>query len=301
MKSPVLELQDLSSSGSSDIQDVLLKAKMISVKLGLNDLSEWIEQETNGYFDIKSIPKYRIVSNANVMVQDPFHGWINFDLSNIPDEKLYETLTTTHIRDSASVLQQYAKSSGAIYLKLPHVMTRFIHQGSNCAGLQIAWMLNPVIMLRIINITKSKILDWSLELEKKGIFGEGLLFSQKDKESAPATVNNITNIHGNIENSGVIGSGNSDIIQKNTIHLGNFNLLKKKLKSIGASDYDIIELTKIITNSPKPETQDHLGSEIGHWIGKMVGKAYSGDLIISGSTAFAFIVNAIYVYYGIIN
>ena len=47
--SPVLELQALAGDPSSDIVAVLLKAKMIAVKLNLNDLSEWLEYEIDGY------------------------------------------------------------------------------------------------------------------------------------------------------------------------------------------------------------------------------------------------------------
>lgn len=43
INSPVLELQALARNRESDIIEVLLTAKMIAVKLGLKDLSEWME------------------------------------------------------------------------------------------------------------------------------------------------------------------------------------------------------------------------------------------------------------------
>lgn len=49
INSPVLELQALARNRESDIIEVLLTAKMIAVKLGLKDLSEWMEYEIDGY------------------------------------------------------------------------------------------------------------------------------------------------------------------------------------------------------------------------------------------------------------
>ncbi|MBA0158153.1 hypothetical protein JFY74_18210 [Pectobacterium carotovorum] len=39
---PVLKLQDMAGSSSTNIEDLRSRAKMISVKLGLKDISEWL-------------------------------------------------------------------------------------------------------------------------------------------------------------------------------------------------------------------------------------------------------------------
>ncbi|HCD7245343.1 TPA: abortive phage resistance protein, partial [Klebsiella michiganensis] len=61
--SPVLKLQEMASSNSTDIEDLLSRAKMISVKLGLKDISDWIEYELNSYSDIAYLPAYRIFND----------------------------------------------------------------------------------------------------------------------------------------------------------------------------------------------------------------------------------------------
>lgn len=297
--SPVLELQELASSSSSDIQDVLLKAKVVSVKLNLDDLSEWLDYEINAYPSQDSVPEYRVIKNVPVRAFNPFHGWIHFDLSNIDDPEIYDSLTSIHITNPISMLQEYAKSSTTLYSDLPQPLTAFLNSFSNCNGMRIAWAINPTAITRIISTTKSRILDWSLELEKKGILGNGLLFSQKEKEVASMTVHNTTNINGNVNNAGVIGSGNNDISQNNTINVGDFPSLERELKNLGISDEDIRELKKAIDESPLPSTQDNLGGKIGSWIGKMVGQAYSGSLNIAASVAPAVLTNAICAYFNI--
>ncbi len=54
--SPVLKLQDMASSSGTDIEELLARAKMISVKLSLQDISEWLEYELNGYPSYESSP-----------------------------------------------------------------------------------------------------------------------------------------------------------------------------------------------------------------------------------------------------
>ncbi|HCC8073737.1 TPA: abortive phage resistance protein, partial [Klebsiella aerogenes] len=61
--SPVLKLQDMASSSVTDIEELLLRAKMISVKLNLQDIAAWLEHELNGYPSNNLLPDYRIIKN----------------------------------------------------------------------------------------------------------------------------------------------------------------------------------------------------------------------------------------------
>ncbi|MDH8276113.1 abortive phage resistance protein, partial [Klebsiella pneumoniae] len=74
----VIELQALASDPNSDIVAVLMKAKMIAIKLDLQDLVEWIELELNGYPNIASAPDYR--SGQGILKAfNPVNGWIPVD------------------------------------------------------------------------------------------------------------------------------------------------------------------------------------------------------------------------------
>lgn len=50
-------------------------------------------------------------------------------------------------------------------------------------------------MYRIMGTVRNKILDWALLLEQNEIFGEGMTFTEKEKEIASNTqvINNYTN------------------------------------------------------------------------------------------------------------
>lgn len=56
-------------------------------------------------------------------------------------------------------------------------------------------------IVRILDTVRNRVLEWALELEKKGIIGKGMTFSKKEREVADqVTYQTITNI-GNMQNS----------------------------------------------------------------------------------------------------
>jgi hypothetical protein len=97
----------------------------------------------------------------------------------------------------------------------------------------------------------------------------------------------------------VIGSGNGDITQHNSVTAGDFSSLEKQLKEWGVSDEDVRTLHQAVQESPAPTSADNFGSRIGEWIGNTIGKAYAGTLRIAGSAAPVLLTNAICHYYGI--
>lgn len=300
--SPVLKLQEMASSRATDIEDLLSKAKMISAKLSLQDVSEWLEHELNSYPDDASLPEYRIIKDAKIMAFNPYRGWIPFQLGNLMQnhQDVYEQLTTIYFTNPVSMLAEYAKSESTLYCELPETYLDVLQDIGNC-DFRMSWAISPSLITKILSNTRSKVLDWALLLETKGILGEGLLFSQEEKvEAKNMTINNINTFHGNVNNAGAIGAGsNGDVTQKNIVNVGDFDSLKNQLEEWGVSEQDILALKKAIHESPKPTTANNFGSDIGKWLGDIVGKAYSGSLKIAASSAPALLTNAICHYYNI--
>ncbi|EIZ8991111.1 abortive phage resistance protein [Cronobacter sakazakii] len=300
--SPVLKLQEMASSSSTDIEELLARAKMISVKLDLKDISEWLEHELNGYPSSDLLPDYRVLKDVPIRAFNPYVGWIPYQLGNTQGQykDVYDLLTTVHINNPVSMLIEYAKNDNTLYSDLPSFMADFLQKAVNC-DFRMAYSINPTQITKILSNTRSRILDWALLLERKGILGEGLLFSlEEKKEAAGMTVNNINNFNGNVNNSGAIGAGNTgDINQQNAITAGDFNTLERQLKEYGIEDSDIKALKQAIEQSPAPTSSSNLGGDIGNWVGAMIGKAYSGSLKIAGAVAPALLTNAICAYLNI--
>src|SRR6202012_2389121 len=142
--------------------ELLRTAKVISVKLGLNDVAEWIAAELNGYANNK-IPQYRFFTGGQLLILNPYHGWR-------PAGRLQGKFPI-----SQSVSQLEALSS-AKKIVLP--LTRDQHYPINDDdGLDInEWQqqveLSAVQLKGILSSIRDKLLDWSLDLEKRGITGE---------------------------------------------------------------------------------------------------------------------------------
>lgn len=292
----------MASSSKTDITELLSRAKMISVKLGLNDISEWLDYEINGYPSYDLLPDYRILKNLPLRAFNPYVGWIPYqigDTSNT-DKELYEALTSIHISNPISMIVDFVKEDMIMHSEVPAGLASFLQEAADI-DFRIAWAINPALLTNIFSNIKSKILDWALYLESKNIYGEGLRFSAEERNEAIAmTVNNTNNFNGNVTNAGTIGAGNAgDINQQNIVNIGDFSSLERQLKNYGIADDDIKNLKDIIDKSPKPVSSSNLGERVGGWVGNMIGKAYSGSLKIAASAAPALITNAICHYYGI--
>lgn len=72
-------------------------------------------------------------------------------------------------------------------------------------------------IVRITESVKNKILDWTLELEEKGIKGENMSFNEKEKEKVKEMGDTITNVYGNQQ------------IMQNSKQVINTNDIKKEI------------------------------------------------------------------------
>lgn len=306
--SPILKLQDMASTSSTNIEDLLSRAKMISVKLGLTDISDWLNYELNGYPDYDLLPDYRVLTGMPIRAFNPYVGWIPFQLGNVSHQfqDIYDSLTTMNLNNPVSMLAEYAKSDTTLYSDLPDFMTDFLQKAAD-TRFRLCWSINPTQITKIISNIRSKILDWALLLESKGIYGEGLMFSPEEKREAQSvTYNNTINNNGNgltvigdvKSEKSVVGGTVSNVNQQN-ITAGDFSSLERKLKEHGIGDADIQELRDVVDHSPKPQTKEDVEKGFGAWIGKMTGKAFTGAISIAGSAAPVLLTNYICHHYGI--
>lgn len=209
----IIELQQQAIDGNIDILSLLRKALLVSRKLELADFEQWLNNELNGYQDTNKIPDYRKI-RGELKGWNPHHGWIPV---LIEDPGIEEVLCQKRIYVSIPNLYSLIESKEK-QLAIPI-------QGSESAliskytGFSTKYQLfiSSNSVNDIIEQVKNKVLDWSLMLEERGIEGEGLNFTQAEKESAksdPNIVQYINNFYGNIFNS-QIQQGAKNSSQKN--------------------------------------------------------------------------------------
>lgn len=189
MSGIVLELQKEALDETVSIESLLRKAYLVAKKLKLKDFEEWINQELNGYDN--QFPKYRSV-RGEIKAWNPYHGWIPMILSaNVADlvSSMPLGLPISAISDS------YNSSDGTVCLTVNAAMTEFFNKSSNFIPTKYAFFVSKSEMYRIMGTVRNKILDWALLLEQNEILGEGMTFTEKEKEIASNTqvINNYTN------------------------------------------------------------------------------------------------------------
>ncbi|HHL1504801.1 TPA: abortive phage resistance protein [Klebsiella pneumoniae] len=295
--SPVHELQGLASDVSNDIVGVLIKAKMIAVKLNLPELAEWFDYELDGYPDGVALPDYRIGQGV-VRGWYPRHGWINVQYRNI-EPAIITMIQEYGLSDSISALRNLREADDNLRLGMPAEKIKMLFP-SNSAPSEVCWFINASKLECIVTTVRNKILTWALDLETKGILGEGVVFSAKEKEVAPSTTYNTNNFYGSVNNLGAIGAGNHGSIYQNNINLINsFESLSLVLKNYGLADENISDLARVISESPLPKNKNEVRECFGDWIGVMTAKALKGGLAIKGANVPNILMNDLYRYFNL--
>ena len=106
MSSIVIDLQDEILSSDCDIVQILRRAHVIAVKLGLKEFDQWISYELNGYPDQNACPDYRKV-RGTLKAFNPYHGWIP---AVITDGELETVICEKKISNSISEIITLSKN-----------------------------------------------------------------------------------------------------------------------------------------------------------------------------------------------
>ncbi|MDU8605054.1 hypothetical protein [Pseudomonas syringae group sp. 247E2] len=189
MESLVLDLQRDVLDRSIHITDLLRKALLVSRKLKIADIEEWLSAELNGY-DGKSVPSYRILT-GEIKGFHPHRGWIPMMLG----DEINNLISETPLYDSVSQIIDLIERSktGSVTVKFPQEVSMRVMR-------MIKWDIEPVLhipvhqLVRIVDVTKTKILDFALDLETRGILGEGIRFSKAEEQLAQSITYHTINI-----------------------------------------------------------------------------------------------------------
>lgn len=215
MSSIVLELQAEAMSHSGSVLSLLRMTTVVSTKLGIKEVREWVRLEMQGYPNY-SVPDYRQFT-GHLKALNPFHGWQPVAFQDEKGLEYKKKLTSISIGNAVSEVEAWLSSEGS-FIQLP------VPQELACVlGIDVA--LSRFVAKAALNVIPDRIrgfiLDWSLELEQKGILGEGMTFTAKEKAQAPSVVMN--NYFTKYLNTGQAGAmGDSAVAKSLTQRLSEF-------------------------------------------------------------------------------
>jgi hypothetical protein len=194
MSGLVRELQLDALKNDIKITDLLRKALFISKKLDLDItfIENWISRELNGYSGLKNkeIPNYREVK-GQIMVWNPYRGYETLIFNDPASEKVY---SRRKLAQSVSELEYLTTNSETqLQIPFPAETKAMLMSRMSSVPLEPTLFVSQATIIGILDSVKNKILEWALELEKKGIKGEDMTFSSEEKKAAESiTYNSIT-------------------------------------------------------------------------------------------------------------
>ena len=205
--------------------DLLRNAYTVAFKLNIPDLKQWINNELNGYKDANDLPDYRFVKGF-MRSYNPYHGWQDV---TIKDTRLVRALEHLPIVDKISEIEKLIESKEEIYRPLPLEMDSFFSRKNY--GMKALIFLGKQQLHGIVDSVCTKILNWSLILEQKGILGEEMTFSETERTAAQnITINNFV---GSVANAPLQqGKSNVMYIEQGKNEFDVAKLLVEEIKKI---------------------------------------------------------------------
>ncbi|MCA3187724.1 MAG: hypothetical protein INH13_29705 [Cupriavidus sp.] len=195
----VLELQRDAANSAMPVSSVLRKALIVSRKLGLMEMQAWLDQELNGYSQWDNVPDYRRI-RGELKVKNPYHG---LQPLYIQDVDIAERIRMTRTGQAISEVEELLEAKRDMYMMPlgPEVEQRLMRMMD--VPLQPMVIVPRTSLVRLVDSVRNRILEWALDLEGRGVIGEGMTFSAEEKanaQDAPASIvyqiENQTVVHG---------------------------------------------------------------------------------------------------------
>ena len=182
MSSIVLGLQAEAMGHSGSVLGLLRKTLVIATKLSIDKVRVWANSEMEGYKT--EVPEYRRFSGV-VKAFNPYQGWqpVVFKGKSVA---LKEMLTAVSLYNAVAEVETWINSEGDS-LEHPLSLEMAYEMG---VPAQMSVFVAKSALTVIPDRIRSYVLNWSLELEAKGILGEGMTFTPQEKAVAPTVVTN---------------------------------------------------------------------------------------------------------------
>jgi AbiTii len=196
----------------------------------------------NGYKDATTdIPAYRHVV-AEVKAFNPQRGWIPMWFQ---DSEMARAVRNAKIENPIAEIEEMSRANkGRLIINFtPEMLNLLMRDMNEYNAMMPRKFIAPNSLTGIVDKVRTTILEWALKLEKEGILGEGMTFSDDERKRAAQN----PSIHINTFN-GVLGDVNGGQLQ-----IGNYGQFHQQLKDAGVSQSDRNEIETIIDELPKAE------------------------------------------------
>lgn len=265
MASLVQQLQADALDPKVQVSDLLRKASVVAFKLDLRDSTRWIDDELNGYGstkDQKELPPYRIIK-GEVKGWNPYHGWQPVIFGDSETHRIVSERGDGQSIGELDDLLASSKGETTLTMEFPHDIRKNLIENMDVRT-DIKLFVSRSSVAGILDSVRNIVLEWALNLEKQGVLGEGMSFSETEKEKAASsnTTYNIQHFAGTI--GAVSGNARVSVRQNNAPDMkevaslvaqieryaSESGLPKEKIEAVQA---EVVELKQeIAAKSPNP-------------------------------------------------
>ena len=292
--SPVLELQRLAQDSKTGISELLRRTKVVMTKLHLTDAVEWIEHEISGYPTLALVPLYRNVQ-CELRVKTHFRGWqpVLWESRN-PMQEHFSTDKMT--QPFVEIEQLLNKKDGVLHSQLHQVEIDFLIESGNEHILRmgdVRRVYSRSAFVRIAEAVRMKILELALELEQRGIVGEGMTFSDAEKQGATNVVFHVgsvgTLVHGARVHASVNSNSPGAHVDQTSFFAGqagaqgknataHSNVMRQESNTaLGESKDAVIRELEQLRIAMLKRAFDSAGAILVGWVGEAERAAHLGD------------------------
>lgn len=197
----VEEIQRAALDPNVRVSTLLRQVKLAAVKLNLDTVEQWVEAELRGYQDGTPVPDYRKLGGVAV-ARDAFSR-----LEPIILGEGMDWMRKANVGEAIASIEALVDSDkdGELIKRYP---TNMIVGLSKSNGTQIAeagCLLQRSSFIRILDAVRNLVLDWAIGLERAGVTGDGISFTQEEQRQArtASSVINVGSIGSMIGNIGI--------------------------------------------------------------------------------------------------
>jgi hypothetical protein len=228
MPALVPELVDMASTPAVSTADLLRRALVVARRLAVPELVDWINSELTGYKS-GEVPDYRQL-RGQLVAENPYRGAIPF----FAPPEMAELLAGFSVRQSIPELAHLQDSETGIFshfaADIEQTLMRMMRESSGVA-MRPALKFSTVQIEGLIETVRSRILDWALDLEGRGIIGEGMSFTSQEKQAVQEQHYHFGNVSGSQIQ---ISSNGSTQTQANTTG-ADLEALRGLVEALGAA------------------------------------------------------------------
>lgn len=181
MASLVLQLQEAVLNKNTKLVDLLRLALVVARKLDIADFEKWLGNELDGYKKRADLPEYRILRGAS-RAFNMYHGWQDIGFK---EAKPAEVFSTGPVFDPIAVVEELTLGAqNELIMSYPPDVAHNLLKQAGYGWSRPSIHFSAAQFSGILDAVRNGVLDWSLKLEKSGVLGEGMTFSNDERQRA---------------------------------------------------------------------------------------------------------------------